>query len=71
LVEGNAEQRLLDLLLERCHEGGWLEDTDAFKDTYRHRAGIVRNAFSGNTHDGMTPLALPGLAQDASGSYGW
>ena len=25
LVEGNAEQRLLDLLLERCHEGGWLK----------------------------------------------
>ncbi len=24
LVEGNAEQRLLDLLLERCREGGWL-----------------------------------------------
>src|SRR5712692_3279748 len=23
LVEGNAEQRLLDLLLERCREGGW------------------------------------------------
>src|SRR5204863_821311 len=24
LVEGHAEQRLLDLLLERCREGGWL-----------------------------------------------
>ena len=23
LVEGHAEQRLLDLLLERCREGGW------------------------------------------------
>ena len=23
LLEGNAEQRLLDLLLERCREGGW------------------------------------------------
>ena len=23
LVEGNAEQRLLDLLLERCRAGGW------------------------------------------------
>ena len=23
LIEGNAEQRLLDLLLERCREGGW------------------------------------------------
>jgi len=23
LVEGNAEQRLLDFLLERCREGGW------------------------------------------------
>jgi transposase len=23
LVAGNAEQRLLDLLLERCREGGW------------------------------------------------
>ncbi len=25
LVEGNAEQRLLDLLLARCREGGWLK----------------------------------------------
>src|SRR5713226_7449991 len=25
LVEGNAEQRLLDLLLEQCREGGWLK----------------------------------------------
>ncbi len=25
LVEGPAEQRLLDLLLERCQEGGWLK----------------------------------------------
>jgi transposase len=25
LVEGNVEQRLLDLLLERCREGGWLK----------------------------------------------
>src|SRR5438132_709246 len=25
LVEGNAEQRLLNLLLERCREGGWLK----------------------------------------------
>ncbi len=25
LLEGNAEQRLLDLLLERCREGGWLK----------------------------------------------
>jgi transposase len=25
LVQGNAEQRLLDLLLERCREGGWLK----------------------------------------------
>src|SRR5436305_12322626 len=25
LVEGNAEHRLLDLLLERCREGGWLK----------------------------------------------
>jgi len=25
LVEGNAEQRLLDLLLERCRVGGWLK----------------------------------------------
>src|SRR5712691_7446517 len=25
LAEGNAEQRLLDLLLERCREGGWLK----------------------------------------------
>src|SRR6266550_8697743 len=25
LVAGNAEQRLLDLLLERCRESGWLK----------------------------------------------
>ncbi len=25
LVEGNAERRLLDLLLQRCREGGWLK----------------------------------------------
>jgi transposase len=25
LVEGNAEQRLLDLILQRCREGGWLK----------------------------------------------
>jgi transposase len=25
LVKGNAEQRLLDLLLEQCREGGWLK----------------------------------------------
>jgi transposase len=25
LIEGNAEQRLVDLLLERCREGGWLK----------------------------------------------
>src|SRR5712691_9591078 len=25
LVEGNAEQRLLDLLLEQCQKGGWLK----------------------------------------------
>src|SRR5256885_805554 len=25
LIEGNAEQRLFDLLLERCREGGWLK----------------------------------------------
>jgi transposase len=25
LVEGNAEQRLLDMLLKRCREGGWLK----------------------------------------------
>ena len=25
LVEGHAEQRLLDLFLERCREGGWLK----------------------------------------------
>jgi hypothetical protein len=25
LVAGNAEQRLLDLFLQRCREGGWLQ----------------------------------------------
>jgi transposase len=25
LVSGNAEQRVLDLLLQRCREGGWLK----------------------------------------------
>src|SRR5712691_8868816 len=27
LIKGNAEQRLLDLLLERCREGGWRNPT--------------------------------------------
>jgi hypothetical protein len=33
LVSGKAEQRLLDLLLERCHEGGWRNRSR--KATYR------------------------------------
>ena len=34
LVEGNAEQRLLDLLLERCREGGWLKAGGRQRDLF-------------------------------------
>ena len=39
------------------------EDTDAFKDTYRHRAGTLWDSFTGGTRDGITTLTLSGLAQ--------
>jgi transposase len=39
LVEGNAEQRLLDLLLERCREGGWLKARGRQRDFLNPRAG--------------------------------
>jgi transposase len=34
LVEGNAEQRLLDLLLERCREGGWVKAHGRQRDLF-------------------------------------
>jgi len=34
LIEGNAEQRLLDLLLERCREGGWLKAHGRQRDLF-------------------------------------
>jgi transposase len=34
LVAGNAEQRLLDLLLEQCREGGWLKVRGRQRDLF-------------------------------------
>jgi transposase len=39
LLEGNAEQRLLDLLLERCREGGWRNRPRAATHRLDPRAG--------------------------------
>src|SRR5258708_15075652 len=39
LVEGNAEQRLLDLLLERCREGEWLKARGQQRDSLHPRSG--------------------------------
>ncbi len=46
LVKGNAEQRLLDLLLERCREGGWLK-----------AHGRQRTALGGSPRLGAHPRA--------------
>jgi transposase len=42
LVEGNAEQRLLDLLLERCREGGWLKARGRQRTDSTHVLAKVR-----------------------------
>jgi transposase len=42
LVEGNAEQRLLDLLLERCREGGWLKTRGRQRTDSTHVLAKVR-----------------------------
>ena len=42
LVEGNAEQRLLDLLLERCREGGWLKARGKQRTDSTHVLAKVR-----------------------------
>src|SRR5258706_10195164 len=39
LVEGKAEQRLLDLLLERCREGEWLKARGQQRDSLHPRSG--------------------------------
>jgi transposase len=44
LVEGNAEQRLLDLLLKRCQEGGWRNRSRTA--TYRLYAYSCKDSFS-------------------------
>src|SRR5258708_1892092 len=41
------------------------EKTEEFKDTYRHRAGIARDAFTGGAHDGLTPFTLYRSPQNA------
>jgi transposase len=42
LVEGNAEQRLLDLLLERCREGGWLKANGRQRTDSTHVLAKIR-----------------------------
>src|SRR5215470_16917030 len=42
LVEGHAEQRLLDLLLERCREGGWLKARGKQRTDSTHVLAKVR-----------------------------
>lgn len=42
LVQGNAEQRLLDLLLERCREGGWLKARGRQRTDSTHVQASIR-----------------------------
>jgi transposase len=42
LVEGNAEQRLLDVLLQRCREGGWLKAHGRQRTDSTHVLGKMR-----------------------------
>jgi transposase len=42
LVAGNAEQRLLDLLLERCREGGWLKSGGRQRTDSTHVLAKIR-----------------------------
>jgi transposase len=43
LVEGHAEQRLLDLLLERCREGGWLKARGRQRTDSTHILAKIRS----------------------------
>jgi transposase len=43
LVEGHAEQRLLDLLLERCREGGWLKARGRQRTDSTHILARIRS----------------------------
>src|SRR6266513_6223882 len=43
LLEGNAEQRLLDLLLERCREGGWLKARGRQRTDSTHVLARIRS----------------------------
>jgi len=47
------------------------EETDEFKDTSRHRAGIEGTHSEAGAHDGLTPLALYRSAQNPSGPCGY
>jgi hypothetical protein len=49
----------------------WEAETDTFKDTYRHRAGIEGTHSEASAHDGTAALALYWSAQNASGSCGY
>lgn len=42
LIEGNAEQRLLDLLLEQCREGGWLKEHGRQRTDSTHVLAKIR-----------------------------
>ena len=42
LVAGNAEQRLLDLLRERCREGGWLKARGRQRTDATHLLAKIR-----------------------------
>jgi transposase len=43
LVEGKAEQRLLDVLLERCQEGGWLKARGRQRTDSTHILARIRS----------------------------
>lgn len=43
LVEGSAEQRLLDLLLNRCREGGWLKARGRQRTDSTHILARIRS----------------------------
>jgi transposase len=43
LVAGHAEQRLLDLLLERCREGGWLKARGRQRTDSTHILAKIRS----------------------------
>jgi transposase len=55
LVKGNAEQRLLDLLVERCRESGW-----------RNRSRTATHGL--HPHPGQDPLTQPHTVR---GAYRW